>query len=195
MKNLFLKTGVIATLFLTLTATAEIINGGFETGNYSGWTTSGNAWGNHPTNTDMGVEIAGWNGNYCALSRINGEDQVGTLKSDNFTILSGERIDFLIGGWRSANIPAESNWNYVVLCRAADDVELDRVYAPNMTGGMVTKKLLPGTTNELEVYIKAVDDSPGTGFSWMHVDNFKYFRYFAFADGRYTKNRNFWRIQ
>ena len=43
---------------LTLTATADIQNGGFESGDYSGWTTSGTAWGNHPTNTDMGVGIA-----------------------------------------------------------------------------------------------------------------------------------------
>ena len=97
---------VLTVALLTFSATAVIQNGGFETGDYSGWTVAGNAWGNHPTNTDMGVGIAGWNGNYCALSRINGEEQIGTLHSDNLTLLSGEHVDFLIGGWRSMNVPA-----------------------------------------------------------------------------------------
>jgi len=183
---------VFTVALISLSATADILNGGFESGSYTGWTVTGNAWGNHPTNTDMGVGIAGWNGNYCALSRINGEDQTGTLQSDNFILLSGERVDFLIGGWRSVNVPAESNWNYVVLCRASDDAELDRIYAPNMTPNMVARKLFPGTTNELEVYIKAVDDASGEGFAWMDVDDFKIVEapdpsiLFDFEAGTYT---------
>ncbi len=193
LKKLKMKFFVICiAILLTSSATAEIINGVFETGNYTGWTTTGNAWGNHPTNTDMSVGIAGWNGSYCALSRINGEDQVGTLQSDNFTLLSGERVDFLIGGWRAVAPSSESNWNYVVLCRASDDAELDRVYAPNMTGNMVSEKLFPGTTNELEVYIKAVDDASNGGFAWIHIDDFKIVEapdpsvLFDFEAGTYT---------
>jgi len=183
---------VLTVALLASTAFADIQNGGFESGDYTGWTVSGNAWGSHPTNTDMGVGIAGWNGNYCALSRINGENQTGTLRSANFTLLSGERVDFLIGGWRSVNVPAESNWNYVVLCRASDDAELDRIYAPNMTPNMVARKLFPGTTNELEVYIKAVDDASGGAFAWMDVDEFEIVEapdpsiLFDFEAGTYT---------
>ena len=157
---------------LTLSVSAEIQNGGFENGDYSGWTAMGTAWGSAPQ-TDTWPS-SGFEGTYLANSFFAGESETGTLQSDNFSLQSGFCVDFLIGGWRSVNVPAESNWNYVVLCRASDDAELDRVYAPNITGAMTARKLLPGTTNELDVYIKVVDDGTGTGgYRWLSVDSFK----------------------
>ena len=176
MKKMKMKTIAMCTIILlTLTATAAIQNGSFETGTYISWTPGGTAFAGQSL-TNHNWPSSGFEGTYLVNSfyGIGGEEATGTLRSADFNLANNESVSFLIGGWRSMNAPAESNWNYVVLCRTSDDVELDRVYAPNITGAMAFRTLLPKTNTALNVYIKVVDDGIGPGgYRWMSVDAFK----------------------
>ena len=172
MKKMKLKIIAMCTIILlTLTATAEIRNGSFEFGNLTSWTYVGDAWNTSPgTNT---APSSGFDGTYLANSFFSGESATGILKSATFTVAPNKCVQFLIGGWRSQNVATQYFWNYVTLCRASDDVELDRVWAPNITGDMALKTLNPNTNIAIDVYIKVVDDADGGGFAWISVDNFQ----------------------
>jgi len=75
MKKLqFLSAIIIVTVFFALTANADIINGGFETGNLTGWTKTGTAWDDSPeTVAYWPAQQVGYGceGTYFALSRMS----------------------------------------------------------------------------------------------------------------------------
>ena len=149
-----------------------IINPGFETGTYTNWTTSGTAWGAAPVTTNFipnNFEHNGLEGKYYASSLSGGETATGILRSENFTLKKDEQLSFLISGHSTHFAPAE--YNYILLCKAADDTELDKVWTPN-SDSLHTKLLSHSTNIDLEVYIKVVDDCTEGGWAWLAVDDF-----------------------
>ena len=72
----------------------------FENGTYTGWQVMGTAFGTAPAFGSYGEQTAihGYEGNFFINSFWNGSDEVtGTLTSPPF-IVTGDRIEFLIGG-------------------------------------------------------------------------------------------------
>ena len=89
-------------------AYAEIVNYGFETGDFSGWTVvSGNAWGiQPPEDHNEHHTITAWDGRYYASTYWAGESATGVLRSDTETIgIGSQRVASHI------NTGAE-NWNW-----------------------------------------------------------------------------------
>ena len=160
--------------FISLTVTAAIQNGGFETGSFTNWTLTGNgAFGDSPRSELRFNQPT--EGSYYADSGFNAsnewvETNTGVLQSDNFILGPDEVVLFDIGGW--------SKWGgggfehcYVGLFLAADGSELDRAWTPNANDA-VPANLLYGTNIDMEVYIKVVDDGTNAGYAWLSVDNF-----------------------
>ena len=71
----------------------------FESGDYAGWTVTGNAFGSAPaTGTLSGQQkVTGYTGKYLVNTFLGGDASVGMLVSDTFTI-ERNYITFLIGG-------------------------------------------------------------------------------------------------
>ena len=71
----------------------------FESGDYAGWTVTGNAFGSAPaTGTLSGQQkVTGHTGKYLVNTFLGGDASVGMLVSDTFTI-ERNYITFLIGG-------------------------------------------------------------------------------------------------
>ena len=168
-----------------------IINPGFEADNLTNWTKTGTAWNDSPETTAYWpAQSVGFNceGTYFALSRRSpytvgdAETATGTLRSDNFILKKDEQLSFLICGYSHH---FATDYNYVTLNRASDDVELDRVWAPDIN--TFQSQLLSHFTNiDLEVYVKIVDDCSETGYAWLGVDNFSkvgYDSYFGQNNG------------
>jgi|GEM_PF-2900593 len=181
MKKMKLKTLLISIVVtLSLTATAAIQNGGFETGDLTAWTLTGNgAFGNSPTTNDLPAPhhanqpVEGMYYANSGYDATNGwvETNTGVLQSANFTLGSNEGVLFEIGGW--------SKWGgggfehcYVGLYLADDGTELDRVWTPNGNDA-VLKNLEHGTNIDVDVYIKVVDNGTNTGYAWLSVDAFR----------------------
>jgi len=158
--------------FVPDTSFGSHTNGGFELGNWTGWVVSGDAFGSVPFDNGQGVSIAGWTGDYYALSRVGGEPATGTLTSETITFEPTDTISFLIGGYSGTSAEAE-DWNYVALKRASDDSEIDRVWAPFTTGTMEEASFVSTTNIAEDVYIEVVDDSTGGGWAWIMVDDFQ----------------------
>lgn len=166
---------------LLATAQAQISNGDFETGDFSGWTVSGTAWGSGPIDNDLGVApaITGWQGTYYANSRATGsETAVGILRSQNFTL--PDQIEFLIGGWSAWGGGSPPTHNYVVL-KLANGTELDRVWAPNHNNLTNDTLASPAHVGQ-EVYLEVIDDGTDGGFAWLEVDHFRLIDYPAIED-------------
>lgn len=141
------------------------LNADFELGTLDGWSVTGTAFG-----TEAALRYdAGYEGDYCANSRVTGEPPTGELRSPDFT-LSGRFLSFRIGGW-SGWPPAVDVQNYVALYRASDDLEIGRVWAPQ--GNDLVPRLIDGAGYEGEqVYVKIVDDAADAGFAWLSADSF-----------------------
>ncbi|WP_407945738.1 GH32 C-terminal domain-containing protein [Paenibacillus puerhi] len=146
----------------------ELTNHDFESGDLSGWTVvSGNAFnaGDVTTDTDWG-----WggpfnqNGTYHLWGfKDGGDDQVGVLKSETFTLGGNGAIDFLIGGGHDLNNL------YVALVRASDGVELMKATGNNNEAYSRVHwnaEAFIGTA----CYIKIVDQATG-GFGHLNVDD------------------------
>ncbi len=154
-----------------------IINPGFEAGNLTNWTKTGTAWNDSPeTIAYWPAQQVGYNceGKFFALSRRSpytigdAETATGTLRSPNFFLKKDEQLSFLICGWSHYFTP---NYNYAILCRASDDVELDKVWAPDVNT-FQSRLLSHGGNDDIEVYIKIVDDCMKTAYAWFGVDDF-----------------------
>ena len=142
-------------------------NWGFEIGDFSGWKTSGNAFGNVPISS--GGRATGNHGIYWAESRVNGEAATGILTSDDFE-LTEQGVGFMIAGWN--HWPELQNPNdhcYAVLKRSSDDAELDRVYAPQQNAFAAAVLSSPEDAGSA-VYIKIVDDGYDSAYAWLSVD-------------------------
>lgn len=142
----------------------ELVNHDFELPNLSGWTVlSGDAF------TDLDVTAAkdwGWGGpfnhkgDYHLYGIDNGDDtQVGTIRSQKFTLGGNGQIDFLVSGGNDIyNL-------YVALVRESDGKELMKVSGGNQEGYTRVKWDASEYIGE-KVYVLVVDKATG---SWGHI--------------------------
>jgi len=145
------------------TAATRIVNAGFESGDFTGWTADPN-W---RVDRNTCGEYRSWEGNAFAWSGGQGEAATGRLKSQPF-VLDNDGVRLLMAGW---NIAPGSNrtWNYVML-KAADGTELDRRYAPNSL--TFVPVLLDGSDHKGKpVYLEAVDDADQNAYSMFSIDD------------------------
>ncbi len=157
----------IAVLCLRLghVSSAQVANGGFESGGFQGWTSDPN-W---VVADNSRVHYSGWAGKYWAWSGGQGESATGVLTSKPF-VLDKDAVRLLISGWSSIRGTGQPRrWNYVTL-NLADGTEIDRVYAPDTTAFVPV--LLDGSQHRrMSVFIRAVDDADQPTFSMLCIDD------------------------
>ena len=146
-------------------ALAGPTNGGFESGDFTGWTADPN-W--VVVDNSCGY-YSGWAGKYWAWSGGKGEPAMGNLKSQPF-VLDKPAVRMLISGWASIRGTGQPrHWNYVTL-NLEDGTEVDRVYAPDTT--VFVPVYLDGSkVRGKRVYIQAVDDADQPTFSMLCIDD------------------------
>jgi hypothetical protein len=144
---------------------AQVVNGGFESGGFEGWTADPN-W--VVVDNSCGY-YSGWTGKYWAWSGGKGESATGVLTSKPF-LLDKDAVRLLISGWSSMHGTGQPRrWNYVTL-NLADGTELDRVYAPDTTAFVPV--LLDGSKHRGKiVFIRAVDDADQPTYSMLCIDD------------------------
>ena len=144
---------------------AQVVNGGFESGSFEGWTADPN-W--VVVDNSCGY-YSGWAGKYWAWSGGKGEPATGVLTSKPF-VLDKDAVRLLISGWSSIRGTGQPRrWNYVTL-NLADGTELDRVYAPDTT--TFVPVFLDGSKHRGKtVFIRAVDDADQPTFSMLCIDD------------------------
>jgi sucrose-6-phosphate hydrolase SacC (GH32 family) len=140
------------------TALVKINNPGFETGDLTGWSISGNAFDNAVTNIDKG-QI----GDYHLYGKNNSSDSTGSIESNVFKIAGNGTIEFIVSGTHDMNDV------YVALIRINDGKELFRATG---TGNDTYKKLLWQAEKYIgeDVVIKIVDQSTA---GYINVDDFR----------------------
>ena len=168
-KKMMLKAflAILMLILCTMPSFAAIENGGFETGDFTGWTADSTWTINHDSHT----WYAGWQGNSYAWSGKNGEPALGILKSKPF-VLDKAGVRLMVAGWTSIHgTGVPRRWNYVAL-KLQDGTEIDRVWAPDST--TFVPVTLDGTKyKEQTVYIEAVDDADQPSFSMLCIDDVK----------------------
>jgi hypothetical protein len=166
MKNsLRLSLSALFGLVATAPLYAQITNGGFESGDFTGWSADPN-W---VIAKDSRGYYSGWTGKCWAWSGGRGEKATGKLRSKPFT-LDKNGVRLLIAGWNSMYGSGKPRkWNHVTL-NLADGKEIDRIWAPNTT--TFVPATLSGVGHEGEtVYIEAVDDADEAIYSMLCIDD------------------------
>ncbi|AEG44848.1 GH32 C-terminal domain-containing protein [Isoptericola variabilis] len=149
----------------------EIANPGFETGDLTGWTGTGDAF------TDAQVTDAtdwGWGGPFghdgtfhLWGARGGGDAPTGTLRSSTFTLGGSGAIEFLLGGGNDVeNL-------YVALHRAEDDSELMRATNTAFADTEAYSRVRWDASQYLgeELYLQVVDTATGD-WGRINVDAF-----------------------
>lgn len=158
---------ILALIICAMPSLAAIENGGFETGDFAGWTADSTWTINHDSHT----WYAGWQGNSYAWSGKDGEAALGILKSKPF-VLDKAGVRLMVAGWTSIHgTGVPRRWNYVTL-KLQDGTEIDRVWAPDST--TFVPVTLDGSKHKGQtVYIEAVDDADQPSFSMLCIDDVK----------------------
>lgn len=137
----------------------------FEYATYSGFSTTGTAFGSAPRSTAHG-SMSGWEGSYWADSYSGGgETATGTLTSTNFTV--GNSFKFKAAGYDGPN--GTSNLNYYYLRRASDNAILFAAKPPQ-SDVFIWITWNTSAYNGISVYSQVVDNNTGTGYAWLAVD-------------------------
>ena len=153
-----------------------IINGGFETGDLTGWKVlSGTAFtknGVVSTSQRYWTDRAVYgNGDYYFDGNNNGataESMVGAIRSTKFTLAGDGYITFMIG--------AGAGNCYVAICDGATDAELIKVTNRYFNDPKLALTLLRYYVDASEykgrvLYVKVVDNNGGSGFAFINVDD------------------------
>ncbi len=154
-------------LFLAVPGWTQIVNPGFESGDLTGWTSTGTAFNSSPTQEPLSPNWSGWEGQHYLNSWSTADtfEATGTLRSAPFRLTLGV-VEFLISGWGSPVC-------YVTLNRAADGRELARVNAPNNEKlEFYHARLAAPRQVGSEVYLEIIDRGV-TYNDWICADNFK----------------------
>lgn len=157
--------GVLGALVASAPLGAQITNGGFESGDFAGWTADPN-WA---IADDSRQWYSGWHGKHWAWSGGQGETAAGKLRSKPF-VLDQDFVRVMVAGWNDAVGDEKARrWNYVTLNLAHDGREIDRVWAPNVL--RFVPAFLDGSGHRGEkVYLEAVDDSDQNTYSMFCID-------------------------
>lgn len=158
----------------------DIENGGFETGDLSGWLildgTAISRAGVVPTSQRYWDDRAVYGeGEYYFDGSNNGATQeslTGSIRSTKFTLGGDGYISFMIG--------AGNGGSYVALCDGNTDEELIVTYNDYFNDPALALTLLRVYVDASEyigkvVYLKVVDDNDGSkgGFAFINVDDFR----------------------
>ena len=150
-------------------ATVNIANPNFESGNLTGWTTTGSAFTNAQvvTQTTQNGVAFGHSGTYHYWGYGGGatDTPTGTMKTANFLLGGDGIIRFLIGGGKDI-----ANLN-LALVRASDDKVLLSATGRNYEGDkrvVMDAGEWVGTT----VYLRATDTATG-GWGHLNLDDFQ----------------------
>ena len=145
-------------------ATGGVLNGGFESGDFTGWTADPN-W---RVDRNTCGEYGGWSGKCFAWSGGQGEAATGCLKSKPF-LLDKDAVRLLMAGWNAAP-GSNRTWNHVSLKLADGSTEIDRASAPNSLAFVPV--VLDGSEFQGKlVYLEALDDADQGGFSMFCIDD------------------------
>ncbi|MCR5153661.1 MAG: hypothetical protein K6B75_02325 [Lachnospiraceae bacterium] len=160
------------------TASNDIVNGSFETGDLTGWLIlEGTAFKRTsvaPSTqmywTDRSVYA---DGNYYIDGNNNGEipeSATGSMRSTKFTLGGDGYISFMIG--------AGTGDCYVALCDGTTDEELIKVrneYFSDPTLALTLLRVYMDASDHIGkvVYLKVVDANDTSGFAFMNVDDFR----------------------
>lgn len=145
-------------------APSVIVNGDFETGDFTGWTADPN-W---KVDRNTSGIYRGWNGKHFAWSGGQGEAATGRLKSQPF-VLDQEGVRLLMAGWSAHPRSPDRIWNYVAL-KSVDGMEIDRRNAPNSL--QFVPVLLDGSGYKgKKVYLEAVDEGDQGTYSTFCIDD------------------------
>ena len=168
MRVIRMALAVLVLLTSVLPAFADITNGAFETGDFTGWKADPN-W----TIMDNGSNwYSGWRGKYWAWSGGKGEAATGKLTSNTFR-LDKDAVSMMISGWTSVRGTGKPRrWNYITLNLAENGKEIERVYAPDTTTFVPVILDCSEHRGKL-VYIEAVDDADQETFSMLCIDEVK----------------------
>ena len=155
-----------------------IVNGGFETGDLTGWKilsgTAFTAANVYRTSkyywTDRSVY---GNGQYYIDGNCNGnipESAIGAMRSTKFTMAGDGYVSLMIGA-----APANC---YVAICDGNTDEELITITNKYFNDPKLALTLLRVYVDASEyigrvLYIKVVDNNPGSGFAFINVDDFR----------------------
>ena len=150
-----------------------ITNGGFETGDFTGWSVEGDAWS---VNDEPGADHnqgAGFEGDYYAESySLAGETATGTITSDPFALSEEQSIlTFLIAGWDGP--PDDPRGvSYVQVILESDDSVIGGPIVPPNQNEMAEREIDLSDYVGETVYIEVVDGDDEGGFAWLAVDAF-----------------------
>lgn len=158
----------------------DIVNGGFETGDLSGWMildgTAFSRAGVVPTSQYYwGDRSVYGEGEYYFDGSNNGatqENLLGAIRSTKFTLGGDGFISFMIGSGNGGS--------YVALCDGSTDEELIVTHNDYFSDPALALTLLRVYVDASEyigrvVYLKVVDDNDGSkgGFAFINVDDFR----------------------
>ncbi|WP_254450342.1 GH32 C-terminal domain-containing protein [Cohnella herbarum] len=122
------KTDTAQVTVVSVPTSTNLTNGGFESGNLSGWIVeSGTAFSDSSVTSESvfsGSQPFNHKGTYHLWGAKQGEAAVGVLKSQNFTLGGNGQINFLVGGG------SDIDKLYVSFIRASDGKELFRSTGP-----------------------------------------------------------------
>ncbi len=187
--------GILSGLLLIATGSvAQIPNANYEAGPTGAWPTtpggaipgwtqiSGNAWYHDNTVGPYGSGRGNVTGLWAvtldeAAGPSNGEQNVGVLQSDIFTIPAVPLTRALavdLGGYHdNGDANAFPFFCRVALHRASDNSIIGEALPPNEDPALTRYIVIPSNAAGQQAYIKLTDESNG-GFAWMQADNWRF---------------------
>jgi len=142
----------------------DIVNAGFEEGNFNGWTTGGEAFTVSNEAASSEGQAYGHSGNYHASAGAD-DERSGTLTSSVFKLFGSGEIDFLIGGSN------DLNGQYVELVREDSG---ETVFKATGSGSDRYKRIVWNAEAYLgkKLFIRIVDSGAGhVNADDFHVQN------------------------